>query len=300
MTLVLESSDQADTIQFRPVAGRIGAEVSGVDISRPLSGADATTIWRALGEHKVLFFRGAHLDDDGHDAFARALGRPVPHPTVGSFGPSPHLMELDSVYGAKTNSWHTDVTFVPDFPSASILRAITIPQTGGDTVWANTATAYLDLPEPLRALADRLWAVHTNLFDYAIAPPLTSEDTEHYARVASTPYQTEHPIVRVHPDTGERTLVLGHFVQKILDVSSADSFTLFRTFQDYITRLENTVRWSWQEGDVAIWDNRATQHYAILDYGEQRRVMRRITLTGEAPVAIDGRSSRARQVRVAA
>lgn len=253
----------------------------------------AGAIWQALSRHKVVFFRGAHLDDAGHESFAHALGAPVAHPTVGSHSTSPYLMELDSVYGAKTNSWHTDVTFVPAYPSASILRAITVPDFGGDTVWANTAAAYQDLPPPLRALADGLRAIHTNLFDYAIAPPLTSDDAAEYERVASTPYKTEHPLVRVHPATSEHTLVLGHFVQKIVGVSSADSIRLFRTFQDYITRLENTVRWHWQAGDIAMWDNVATQHYAINDYGEHRRIMQRITLAGDVPVGVDGFVSRA-------
>jgi alpha-ketoglutarate-dependent taurine dioxygenase len=293
---VLQSAVTDPTLDIVPVSGRIGAEIRGVDIAAPLSDAIARAIWTALGRHKVLFFRGAHLDDAGHERFAATLGDPVAHPTVGGIGPSAHLMELDSRYGAHTNSWHTDVTFVPAYPAASILRAVVVPDFGGDTVWANTASAYLDLPDALRDLADQLWAVHTNLFDYAIAPPLTSDDSAQYARVASKPYRTDHPLVRVHPETGERTLVLGHFVQKVLGVSSADSVRLFQTFQDYITRLENTVRWRWQAGDVAIWDNRATQHYAIADYGDRHRVMRRITLAGDLPVALDGQVSRARDV----
>jgi taurine dioxygenase len=289
----------ADTAPFTiaPVASRIGAEIIGLDIAHPLPKATASALWGALCRYKVLFFRGANLDDSEHDTFARSLGEPVGHPTVGN-GPGTlaHVLELDSAYGANTNSWHTDVTFVPEYPSASILRAVTVPDHGGDTVWANTAAAYDDLPAPLRALANQLRVLHTNLFDYAIAPAMTSDDAQLYARVASTPYRTEHPLVRIHPDTGERTLVLGHFVQKIVDVSSADSIRLFRTFQDYITRLENTVRWRWQAGDVAIWDNRATQHYAINDYGDARRVMRRITLAGDLPVGVDGRTSNAREI----
>lgn len=294
MTIQIKTP-QLDTPAYDilPISGRIGAEIRGVDFTRPIDGPTARAIWKTLNRHKVVFFRRAHLDDAGHERFANALGDPVAHPTVGAHGASAYLMELDSVYGAKTNSWHTDVTFVPAYPSASILRAITVPDFGGDTVWANTATAYLDLPEPLRTLADTLRAVHTNLFDYAIAPPLTSDDTAQYDRVASTPYRTEHPLVRVHPETGEHTLVLGHFVQKIVGVSHGDSHQLFRTFQDYIMRLENTVRWHWQAGDIAIWDNRATQHYAINDYGDRRRVMKRITLAGDVPIGADGRRSAA-------
>ena len=299
MATLIDTPATPSKLRFRPVAGRIGAVVEGIDISKELDSATARILWEGLTEHKVLFFQKANLDDEGHERFAEAFGAPVPHPTVGSHGPSKQLMELDSAYGSKTNSWHSDVTFVPAYPSASILRAVTVPPHGGDTVWANTVAAYLDLPAPLRALADELWTVHTNLFDYAIAPPLTSEDRAHYAKIASTPYQTEHPLVRVHPDTGEKAIVLGHFTQKFLGVSSAESIRLFHTFQEYIIRLENTVRWHWAEGDVAMWDNRATQHYAINDYGNARRVTRRITLAGDLPVSVDGRSSRAKTERAA-
>ena len=107
----------------------------------------------------------------------------------------------------------------------------------------------------------------------------------------STVYETEHPVVRVHPETGERTLVLGHFVQRLKGLSAQDSAHLLQVFHEHVTRLENTVRWNWQEGDVAIWDNRATQHYAINDYGDARRVVRRATVHGDVPVGIDGRQS---------
>ena len=99
-------------------------------------------------------------------------------------------------------------------------------------------------------------------------------------------------MVRVHPVTGERTLVLGHFIKQFVGLSSADSQRLFQVLQDQVIKLENTVRWRWRAGDVAIWDNRATQHYAVNDYGDQRRVMRRVTIAGDAPVSIDGRTSR--------
>ncbi|MGA2551587.1 MAG: TauD/TfdA family dioxygenase, partial [Burkholderiaceae bacterium] len=104
--------------------------------------------------------------------------------------------------------------------------------------------------------------------------------------------QSEHPLVRVHPVTGERTLVAGHFLKKFIGYNTQDSNHLFAIFQNHITRLENTVRWRWQTGDVAIWDNRATQHYAVNDYGEQHRVVRRVTVSGEATISVDGRPSR--------
>jgi len=280
------------------VGGRLGAEVAGVKLSADLDEASLAAIEAALAEHKVLFFRDqAHLDDDSQEAFARRLGEPVPHPTVPVRDGSSYLLELDSARGGRANAWHTDVTFVPAYPRASILRAVVSPNAGGDTVWANTAAAYEDLPAPLKALADGLRAVHTNAYDYAAAKPAASaSDIERHRNVfASTVYETEHPVVRIHPVTGERHLLLGQFVKGFVGLSGADSRRLFEVLQDYVTRLENTVRWRWRAGDVAIWDNRATQHYAINDYGDRHRVMRRVTLAGDLPSGVDGRPSRAIQ-----
>jgi alpha-ketoglutarate-dependent taurine dioxygenase len=281
-------------LQLRRVAGRIGAEIEGVALSDTLDDATFDAIEAALLRHKVLFFRGQHqLDDAGQEAFARRFGETVAHPTVPSVEGTAHLLELDSTHGARANSWHTDVTFVDAYPKISVLRAVEIPSFGGDTVWANTAAAYANLPEPLRALADTLWAVHTNTYDYAASHvDADPSQLKRYREVfTSTVYETEHPVVRVHPETGERTLVLGHFAQRIKGLSASDSAHLLQVFHEHVTRLENTVRWNWRTGDVAIWDNRATQHYAINDYGDARRIVRRATVHGDVPVSIDGRHS---------
>lgn len=282
-------------LDIRPVGGRLGAEVSGVRLSDGLSDGVIATLNTALLHYKVLFFRDqTHLDDASQEAFAQRLGAPVAHPTVPVREGSGYLLELDSSRGGRANSWHTDVTFVPDYPKASILRAVVSPESGGDTVWANTAAAYERLPAPLKLLADHLWALHTNDYDYAARrPDLTRESAEQFKAVfASTVYETEHPVVRVHPETGERSLVLGHFIKSFVGLSSVDSRKLFEVLQGHVEALENTVRWRWRPGDVAIWDNRATQHYAVNDYGDQHRVMRRVTLAGDVPVAVDGRTSR--------
>ena len=207
---------------------------------------------------------------------------------------SSYLLELNSHHGGRANAWHTDVTFVPAYPKASILRAVVSTASGGDTVWANTAEAYARLPDHLKALADNLWALHTNAYDYAASKPAATRDQieRHRNVFASTVYETEHPVVRVHPVTGERTLILGQFVKSLVGLSSADSRRIYDTLQEHVIRLENTVRWRWRAGDVAIWDNRATQHYAVDDYGDQHRVMRRVTLNGDVPVSVDGRPSR--------
>ncbi|PYC79447.1 taurine dioxygenase [Streptomyces tateyamensis] len=280
-------------LRLTPAAGRIGAIVHDVTLGGDLSAETVAAIEAALYEHKVLFFRGQqHLDDAGHEAFARLLGQPVGHPTVPSVD-GRYIFELDATKGARANNWHTDVTFVPSYPKASILRALELPEAGGSTVWANTVAAYQDLPAPLKTLADSLRAVHTNDYDYAARPDASPEAAELFRRVfVSTTFKTEHPVVRVHPVTGEKTLLLGGFAQRIAGLPTADSQALLALFQRYVERLENTVRWDWQVGDVAIWDNRATQHYAVNDYGDQPRLVRRITLDGDLPVGVDGTASR--------
>jgi taurine dioxygenase len=272
----------------------IGAQVVDVKLGPDLDHATVDAIQRALGRHKVLFFRDqGHLDDQSQEAFAKRLGSPVAHPTVPVRDGSSYLLELDSAKGGRAASWHTDVTFVDAYPKASILRSVIVPDAGGDTVWANTATAYQDLSPELKALAESLRAIHTNLYDYAaVKKDVTDEQLKRYREVfASTVYETEHPVVRVHPETGEKSLVLGHFIKNFVGLSAADSQRLFAILQEHVIRLENTVRWRWAAGDVAIWDNRATQHYAINDYGDAHRVMRRVTLAGDVPVGIDGRRS---------
>jgi alpha-ketoglutarate-dependent taurine dioxygenase len=279
-----------------PIAGRIGAIVNGVRLGSGLSAEGVAGIRQTLFEHKVIFFRGQdHLDDREQEAFAKRLGELVPHPTVPRIDGTEAALNIisDGTYAA--NQWHTDVTFVEAYPLASVLRAVHLPPRGGDTVWANTAAAYTNLPAPLRDLADRLWALHTNAYDYAASRPDASESRlRHHREVfASVVYETEHPVVRVHPETGERTLVLGNFAQRLIGFNREDSNRLIAIFQDHITRLENTVRWRWAPGDVAIWDNRATQHYGIGDYTEKRE-LHRVTINGDIPVSVDGKPSVAR------
>jgi alpha-ketoglutarate-dependent sulfate ester dioxygenase len=289
-------------LSVRKVAGNIGAEISGVTLSGDLDDSTVARIRETILAHKVVFFRGQnHLNETSHAQFAARLGPlTIAHPTVPSLDQHRNILEIKSEGGGRANNWHTDVTFVVQPPSFSVLRSIEIPEFGGDTVWANTATAYEGLPSHLRELADKLWALHTNDFDYVKAGLTDEGDVDpsraKYAEVfSSTVYETLHPVVRVHPETGERALLLGGFARTLAGYSSTDSAALLRVFQDHITRLENSVRWSWKVGDVVIWDNRATQHYALADYGDQRRNVRRITVIGEVPVSVDGHASESKK-----
>lgn len=275
-------------------AAGIGAEIRNIKLSRDLPDQTIAAISRLLLEHKVIFFRGqGHLDDAEQERFALRFGKLVPHPTVAVTKGTVSIHELDSARGThRADMWHADVTYVDAYPKICVLRGVVIPQFGGDTVWSNTAAAYVALPRPLQRLADELWAVHSNAFDYAVMARASEVAKKHFEEVfTKTIYETEHPVVRVHPETGERTLVLGDFVQRFLEIPKYDGRKLFDLFQSHITAPENTVRWNWKEGDVAIWDNRATQHYGVNDYGNQHRVVRRAAIDGEVPVSVDGRCS---------
>lgn len=280
------------------LGANIGARIDGVRLGGDLSASDAETINDALLAHKVIFFRDQHhLDDDGQLAFAKTLGTPTAaHPTVTSRGAD--VLPIDSRYD-KANSWHTDVTFVDRIPKASLLRAITLPEYGGTTAWASTEAAFDQLPTPLKALAENLWAVHSNDYDYVKdvgeIDTRPDQDTirQYREEFVSDTYVTEHPVVRVHPETGRRVLLLGHFVKRFVGLGVTESATLLQLLQARITKLENTIRWNWLPGDLAIWDNRATQHYAVSDYDDQYRRLSRVTLAGDIPVDVRGARSRA-------
>ena len=291
MTITDESP--ARTVGVQQIGGRIGARIDGVRLGGDLPDETVARIRAALLQHKVVFFRGQdHLDDDHHIGFAERFGPlTTAHPTVNTG--SARVLRVTANKGMAANAWHTDVTFVDRVPAFSVLRGVRIPPYGGNTVWANTAAAYQALPDSLKALVDNLWAVHTNSYDYAQRDEEFEQPDANYTRddFTSTLFEAEHPVVRVHPETGERTLLLGHFVSKFLGMSSSESTALFHLLQNRITKLENTIRWTWQHGDVAMWDNRATQHYAVADFGDAPREMRRITVAGDVPVSVDGRRS---------
>ncbi len=280
---------------IRRVAGNIGAEIVDVKITPDIDTQIFSQIEAALVKYKVLFFRNqTQLTDESHQAFGARFGKVVAHPTV----PAPagtKLFELDaSKGGGRADSWHTDVTFVEAFPKISILRGVQIPAYGGDTVWANTVTAYENLPEELKRFAESLRAVHSNDYDYGAERVVAEQQRlDHHRKVfVSAVYEAEHPVVHVHPVSGEKALLLGHFFKRLSGFSSRESARLFELLQNRVIQLENTVRWRWQQDDVVIWDNRATQHYAVNDYGTQPRLVRRVTIEGDAAVAVDGSRSR--------
>jgi len=264
-----------------------------VDLGRELDPATVAALRSALNEHKALVFRDVDLDDAGQQRFARSFGElTTAHPTVPAQEGAPHVLPVDSERG-RANHWHTDVTFVVNPPQLSTLRSIVVPPYGGETLIANAAAAYRDLPAPLRGFADTLWAVHTNSHDYA-APPeeLDAEALERRAVFTSIAFESVHPVVRVHPLTGERGLFIGGFAQRIVGLSAGESRDVLRLFQSYVSRPENVLRWRWEANQLVLFDNRITQHYGVDNYDDLPRRLNRVTVAGDVPVGIDGASSR--------
>lgn len=282
-------------LEFTKLGSRIGAEIRGLDLSADLSDATIAQIRDALNKHKALVFREANvLDDDAQVRFASRFG-PLTnaHPTVASVEGKPAVLPVDSENGS-ANNWHTDVTFVVNPPQASTLRSITLPAYGGETLIASSAGAYQDLPDELRNFADTLWAIHTNDYDYSLPKNLehasAEERRKEFTRIH---FETAHPVVRVHPLTGERGLFIGGFAERlrIVGLSNTESKDILRLLQAYITRPENVVRVNWEPDQLVLFDNRITQHYAPDNYDGQPRQLNRVTAAGDIPVGVDGRHS---------
>ena len=298
-------------ISVNPVAGRIGAEIEGVDLSRPLDSAAVEAIQLALDTWRVVFFRDQPLDHAAQIAFGRQFGEltyahphddapPESHPeiyTVDSrrfadrFG-----IDLEHEKRARkysyTDGWHSDVTPAINPPAGSILRADVVPAYGGDTTFTNLVAAYEGLSEPFKRFADTLRAEHRYGANWSGLPrPARSGYSE---RIARNSLVSHHPVVRVHPRTGEKALLVNPvFTDHVLDVSPVESRLILGHLFEELTRPEYQVRFRWAPGSVAFWDNRATAHLGPQDLGhlEVERVLHRVTLIGEVPAGPDGRES---------
>ncbi|MFJ8604220.1 TauD/TfdA dioxygenase family protein [Streptomyces shenzhenensis] len=297
-------------VEVRPVAGHIGAEITGVDLAGDLDAAVVALIREAVLRRKVVFFRGQRLDHAGQVALARRFGEPVVLGRRGSASPPDHpavettadRLELGGRFGMEheewldrrrptlLRGWHCDHGARIDPPAATILRAETVPPYGGDTTWSNLAAAYAGLSAPVRAFADTLRAEHRLGVGYQSRPG----DDAYLRHLLDHQVASVHPLVRVHPETGERVLyVNGYYVERIVDVSRPESAALLEMLLAQAVRPEYTVRFRWEPGSVAFWDNRATIHLAPSDSAHLGfpRTMHRVMLAGDVPVGVDGRPS---------
>jgi taurine dioxygenase len=288
---------EASGVEVKPVAGHIGAEIRGVDLSGPLSDAAIGDIRQALLKWKVVFFRGQNIGHAEQVAFTARFGQVTyAHPLEDEPNSDhPEILAIDRRrYERKDgrrytyeSRWHTDVTAVVNPPAGSILRAVNVPEIGGDTTWTNLVAAYEGLSAPLRALADGLKAEHR----FNARQRFKETDNPYVRRVAANPQVSIHPVVRVHPETGERALFVSPgFTSHLLELSQRESEKILELFFEQITKPAYTVRFHWNPGDIAFWDNRATAHLGPqdLDHLDLERVLYRTTLVGDVPVGVDG------------
>jgi taurine dioxygenase len=247
----------------RRLAGAIGAEIQGPQLA-DASAADIVHIQNLLLEHKVIFFPGQRCDVQQHIAFGRHFGHLEGHPNLSSDPDVPvEIFELRATAGGIADEWHTDLTFQEKPALLSILHMVTCPETGGDTMWSNLCAAYAGLSEPMQSLCDGLTALHD-------------------AHPHNHPEQTAiHPVVRVHPETGERALYVSeHFTRRIVEMNATESEVLLGYLTRWVKDPRFTVRYSWSPGTIAIWDNRCTQHCVVNDF-EGERIIQRVTVVGD-------------------
>lgn len=285
------------TFDVTPLTGTLGAQIDGIDLRSDLSADLVAGLRRTLLEHRVIFFRGQDLAPGDLVRFGERFGPLTDaHPIHPGIGDHPEVLVIDSSTnprarqrnaGARAYKWHTDVTFVDEPPLGSLLHAQVIPSRGGDTQWADTVDAYATLSAPLQRIVDDLVAVHDGRRVFgalAKADPTGAAQT----RLDALP-PVKHPVVRVHPETGERSLFVNPAFTSHLDgFDPHESEVILGLLYDHITQPERTVRWRWSVGDLAFWDNRTTAHYAITDYGDAHRRLQRITLAGDRPVGPAG------------
>ncbi|WP_212626049.1 taurine dioxygenase [Pseudomonas sp. PP3] len=270
-----------------PLSSALGAQISGVDVSQPLNLEQRDTIEQALLKHQVLFFRDQPITPQQQARFAANFGDLHIHPIYPNVPEQPEVLILDTaVTDVRDNAiWHTDVTFLPTPAMGAVLSAKLLPEFGGDTLWASGIAAYEALSAPLKTLLEGLTATH----DFTRSFPLerygnTPEALAQWEEARRKNPPLSHPVIRTHPVSGRRSLFVNEgFTSKINELSETESEAILKFLFAHSTRPEFTIRWRWQKDDIAFWDNRVTQHYAVDDYRPARRVMQRATVLGDVP-----------------
>ncbi|MGI9335854.1 MAG: TauD/TfdA dioxygenase family protein [Gammaproteobacteria bacterium] len=297
----LPPSNKATHVRVSPLSVHIGAEIRGVDLKAPLTTAEVAAIRAALLEWKVVFFRDQPMDHRQHVGFARQFGDATPGHVV--FGGDEQFPEIYSIAKfRKANSkrgtsalrawsgWHADITAAVNPPAASILRGVDVPPYGGDTLWTNLAAAYNALSPALRGWLDTLHGEHR--YD---PPARTARSADYDEEISKNKLAAVHPLVRVHPETGEQVLYVSPgFLKSIVELTPQESERIMHLLWEHAVLPEFTVRFKWEPGSVAFWDNRATAHLAprdIFDVDFERQFYR-VTLMGDVPVGVDGKASK--------
>ena len=289
-------------LRYTPQSAYTGVEIQGLDLRQPLSAEEVDAVQRLLRQWKVVFFRDQHLSHEQPVAFSRQFGElTIGHPVFGHVEGYPELYAISKYRTSNSHGsrpelkpwlgWHTDVTAALNPPKASILRGVVVPPRGGDTQWSNLAAAFQALSDPFKAFLRTLRGRHE------FSPPAGAQASAQYRdAVEKQRLITEHPLVRVHPETGEELLFASPgFLKQIVGLNARESRVLLELLWEHLIRPEFTVRFRWEPGSIAFWDNQGTAHappFDIFDLPYDRQLFR-TTLVGEIPRGVDGKPSTA-------
>jgi taurine dioxygenase len=272
------------TITITPATPRIGAFISGVDITRPLSNAEVSTLHEALADHQVLFFRDQPFTFDSHKAFGRLFGELHIHPNIPGPQGHPEILPIHADANSRRingERWHSDVSCDPEPPLGSVLYLHTVPPVGGDTLFASMYAAYDALSPRMKTYLEGLTALHSGERSYRRTNELIGVDD----RGRAYP-QANHPVVRTHPVTKKRALFVNrNFTYRINEVGDEESDAILNYLYDHAEKPDFQVRFRWEPNSVAFWDNRAVQHLAVWDYFPATRSGSRVTVRGDRPFA---------------
>jgi taurine dioxygenase len=271
-------------LQVRPITSSVGAVIEGVDITRPLDAGVVGQVRQALLDHGVIFFHDQQLDNEQMGAFIAQFGKPIPEPFVSAERPDAPPVGSSDLEASKysTAVWHSDTSFVPEPPTLTALRAVNPPPVGGDTCWASMYAAYDALSEPLQRMLDGLTAVHS--MEPVLKRMHAGLAADHAGNEQAYGRTYVHPLIRVHPETGRKALFYNEgWVTRIVELNSAESDRIIALLREHVKSPEFSMRWHWAANDVAVWDNRCVQHYAVPDYSSPR-VMQRVVTEGQRPI----------------
>jgi taurine dioxygenase len=280
--------------ELKPVGGFFGIELINGDLRKDM---DSDLLQRLLNKYHVVIFRNQNLSNKELVHFGKLLGRlEYAHPVVPSINNYPEILQVDSSKGGKNALWHTDVSFIQNPPAYSILSADVIPLVGGDTLWTDLQVAYDALSPSTQNYIEQLEAVHKiTPLAYWGEPPdsaLSRKDAQRLLESSKKFLEIVHPVVRMHPKTNKSTLFVNPgFTSHILGLSNIESVNTLKMLYEHSIKPEFTLRHKWQPGDIVVWDNQLTMHYAVNDYVHQRK-MRRIIVKGDTPYNVVGKKSR--------
>ncbi len=275
------------SVRAAPLSGVLGAEISGVDLSVDLSDEQFAAIHQAFLDHHVLVFRAQELTPEAQMRFGQRFGELDCHPFVEGRSDHPEVLEIITEPDDRLNfggGWHTDVTFLAEPDLGSILYGVELPTYGGDTLFANQVAAYEALSDTMKSMLDGLTATHSAEMQYGAGGTSTQSKAMKPNETDPAAFEVSHPVVRTHPETGQRALyVNAGFTTRINNMKRDESAALLKFLLKHAVKERFTCRLRWEQGTLVMWDNRAVQHHALFDYAGQRRHVRRITVKGDVP-----------------